>query len=91
MSAWTTAELGVAVVAEDLDFRKKKAWLRQYGKRFAGILSGFRTRQVMAALERQCCRRGVELIVVDPAWTTRIPPGGPVPGSVPDWIKLRCW
>ena len=72
MAAWTTAELGVAVVAEDLEFRKKKAWLRQYGKRFAGILSGFRTRQVMAALERQCCRRGVELIVVDPAWTTRI-------------------
>ena len=27
----------------------------------------------MAALERQCRRRGVELIVVDPAWTTRIP------------------
>ena len=73
------AELGVAVVAEDVDFRKKKAWLRQYGKRFARILSGFRTRQVMAALERQCCRRGVELIVVDPAWTTRIPREGRYP------------
>ena len=73
------AELGVSVVAEDLEFRKKKAWLREYGKRFAGILSGFRTRQVMAALERQCCRRGVELIVVDPAWTTRIPRAGRYP------------
>ena len=60
------------MVAEDLDFRKKKAWLRQYGKRFAGMLSSFRTRQVMNAVERQCRRRGVELIVVDPAWTTKL-------------------
>ena len=58
---------------------RMSARLRQYGKRFAGILSGFRTRQVMAALERQCCRRGVELIVVDPAWTTRIPREGRYP------------
>ncbi len=67
------AARGVPVVAENLDFRKKKAWLRQYGKRFGRILSNFRSRQVMVALERQCQRRGVELIFVDPAWTTRIP------------------
>ncbi len=67
------AARGVPVVAENLDFRKKKAWLRQYGKRFGSILSNFRSRQVMVALERQCRRRGVELILVDPAWTTRIP------------------
>ena len=67
------AARGVPVVAENLDFRTKKAWLRQYGKRFGSILSSFRSRQVMTALERQCRRRGVELIVVDPAWTTRIP------------------
>ena len=67
------AARGTPVVAENLDFRGKKAWLRQYGKRFGSILSTFRSRQVMAALDRQCCRRGVELIVVDPAWTTRIP------------------
>ena len=66
------ARRGVPVVAEDLDFRKKRAWLRQYGKRFAGMLSSFRTRQVMSAVERQCRRRGVELIVVNPAWTTKL-------------------
>ena len=28
---------------------------------------------MMSALERQCCRCGVGLIMMDPAWTTRIP------------------
>ena len=64
---------GVPVVAENLDSRSKKSWLRQYGKCFGSILSSFRSRQVMSALERQCCRRGVELIVVDLAWTTGTP------------------
>ena len=64
---------GVPVVAKNLDFRGKKAWLRQHRKRFGSILSNFRSRQVMSALERQCCRRGVKLIVVDLEWTTRIP------------------
>ncbi len=63
---------GTPVVAEDLDFRRKKAWLRNYGKRFAEVLSSFRSRQFLAALERQCRRAGVELIVVDPAWTSRL-------------------
>ena len=59
-------------VAEDLDFRTKKAWLKRYGKRFATVLSLFRSRQLLAALSRQCARRGVEVIVVDPAWTTKL-------------------
>ena len=46
------AARGVPVVAENLDFRNRKAWLRQYGKRFGNILSNFRSRQEMAALER---------------------------------------
>ena len=62
----------IPLVAEDLDFRKKKAWLKGYGKRFAEVLSIFRTRQVLTAVERQCHRRGVELIRVDPAWTTKL-------------------
>ena len=62
----------IPLVAEDLDFRTKKAWLKRYGKRFAEVLSIFRTRQVLAAVERQCRHRGVELIRVDPAWTTRL-------------------
>ena len=62
----------IPVVAEDLDFRKKKSWLRGYGKKFAAVLSLFRSKQVLMAVERQCRRRGMELITVDPAWTTKI-------------------
>ena len=32
------------IVLENLDFRAKKAWLRSYGKRFAEVLSLFRSR-----------------------------------------------
>ena len=71
--ALIAAVKGVPVVAEDLDFRRKKAWLRKYGKKFASVLSLFRTGQLLTALERQCQRRGVEVIHVDPAWSTQIP------------------
>ena len=73
------ATQGVPIVAEDLDFRKKKSWLKHYGKRFAEVLSMFRSRQVMSGVERQCRRRGVEVIVVDPAWTTKLPKTGGYP------------
>ena len=66
------AARGVPVIAEDLDVRRKKAWLKQYGRRFAEVLSLFRSKQVLSAVERQCRRRGIELIVVDPGWTTKI-------------------
>ena len=71
--ALIAARKGVPVVAEDLDFRKKKSWLKQYGKRFGSVLSLFRTTQLLSALERQCRRRGVEVIHVNPAWSTQIP------------------
>ena len=70
--ALIAARKAVPVVAEDLDFRSKKSWLKQYGKRFGSVLSLFRT-QLLSALERQCRRRGVELIGVNPAWSTQIP------------------
>ena len=73
------AARGVPVIAEDLDFRRKKAWLKQYGRRFAEVLSLFRSKQVLSAVERQCRRRGVELIVVDPGWTTKIAKKGRYP------------
>ena len=73
------AARGVPVIAEDLDFRRKKAWLKQYGRRFAEVLSLFRSKQVLSAVERQCRRRGVELIVVDPGWTTKIAKEGRYP------------
>ena len=77
--AMLAATKGVPIVAEDLDFRKKKSWLKRYGKRFAEVLSTFRSRQVMSGIERQCRRRGVEVIVVDPAWTSKLPKTGGYP------------
>ena len=63
---------GVPVVAEDLDFRREKAWLRQYGKRSGSVLSLFRTKRLLTAVERQCRRRGVEVVYVDQALSTRL-------------------
>ena len=70
--ALVAAGKGVPVVAEDLDFRREKAWLRKYGKKFGSVLSLFRTRQLLTALERQCRRRGVEVIFVDQSFTTKL-------------------
>ena len=63
---------GVPIVLESLDFRKKKSWLKSYGRRFAGILSTFRTRQVSTVMEREARREGVEVRFVDPAWSTKL-------------------
>ena len=79
-SVWTAAREVVAlasarccpIVLEDLDFRSKKAWLRSYGKRFASVLSNFRSRQFCDAVERAARRAGIEIIYVNPAWTTKL-------------------
>ena len=63
---------GRPVVLENLDFRSDKAWLRSYGKRFAEILSSFRSRQVRDAVEREARRAGIEVRYVDPAWTSEL-------------------
>ena len=65
-------ETGAPLVVEDLDFRKKKTWLKSYGKRFAEILSQFRSRAFRNALVRRALRCGVAVCFVDPAWTTRL-------------------
>ena len=61
---------GRAIVLENLDLRDTKSWLRSYGKRFADVLSRFRSRQVRDAVEREARRAGVEVWYVDPAWTS---------------------
>ena len=63
---------GRPVVLENLDLRRDKAWLRSYGKRFARILSVFRSRQVRDAIERRARRAGIEVRYVDPKWTTAL-------------------
>ena len=60
------------IVLEDLDFRSKKAWLRSYGKHFASVLSNFRSRQFRDAVERAARRSGIEVVYVNPAWTTKL-------------------
>ena len=60
------------LVLEHLDFRPEKAWLRSYGKRFAEVLSIFRSRQVRDAVEREARRAGIEVRYVDPAWTSEL-------------------
>ena len=60
------------VVLENLDLRADKAWLRSYGKRFADVLSIFRSRQVRDAVEREARRAGIEVRYADPAWTSEL-------------------
>ena len=79
-SLWTAAKevvvvasaRGCPLILEDLDFRTKKGWLRSYGKRFASVLSNFRSRQFADAVERTARRVGIEVIYVNPAWTTKL-------------------
>jgi len=63
----------VPVVAEHLDFAKKKAELESCkGRRYARMLSSFAYSQFNKALERACIRRSVHLVRVNPAYTSLI-------------------
>jgi len=72
--AVSTAKLiGVPVMAEKLDFAKKKSKLRElYGPKYARMLSGFAYKKFLSLLEARCAREGVELILVDPAFTSLV-------------------
>jgi len=64
---------GKPVVAEKLDFAKKRSRLREiYGPKYARMLSGFAYRKFLSLLEARCAREGVELILVDPAFTSLV-------------------
>jgi IS605 OrfB family transposase len=62
----------VPVVIEDLDFTKKKAALKEKGKKHARMLSNMAYSQFTEMLESRCSKLGVELIKVDPAYTSVI-------------------
>ncbi len=65
--------LGKPIVAEKLDFTEKKARLRElFGPKYARMLSGFAYKKFLSMLEARCAREGVELILVNPAWTSLI-------------------
>lgn len=60
------------IVIEDLDFSAKKAQLRERGKQYARMLSGFAYSKWKEILERRCNNRGIELIKVNPAYSSLI-------------------
>jgi len=67
------SEFQVPVVAESLDFAKKKAELESCkGKRYARMLSSFAYSQFNKALERACVRRSIRLVRVNPPYTSLI-------------------
>lgn len=69
----TLAEsLGCAIAIESLDFSKKKASLSEESKLYNQMLSNLSTSLFTTALESRCKRFGVELIKVNPAFTSII-------------------
>jgi IS605 OrfB family transposase len=63
---------GKPVVIEKLEFQKKKAELEAANPKQARLLSSFACRQVAAHLQATCYRAGVEVIEVNPAYTSVI-------------------
>jgi IS605 OrfB family transposase len=62
----------VPVVIEDLDFQQKKASLKEKGKKYARMLSNMAYSRFTQMIETRCGITGVELIFVEPAYTSVI-------------------
>ncbi|MGB8423432.1 transposase [Paraburkholderia sp.] len=60
------------VVAKDLDFTAKKKAIAQLSPKGARMLSGLLYAKYRQLLEAKCFRAGVELIRIDPAYTSTI-------------------
>lgn len=60
------------IVIENLDFTGKKNQLRERGKRYARMLSGFAYSKWQDVLLARCNSRGIELIKVKPAYSSQI-------------------
>lgn len=60
------------IVAEDLDFTAKKKAMAQLSPKGARMLSGLLYAKYRQLLEAKCFRAGVELIRIDPAYTSTI-------------------
>jgi len=64
------AASGVPIVREKLDFGEKKKTLGEAGARYAAMLSGFAYATFYRLLDRCAARHGVEVIAVNPAFTS---------------------
>jgi IS605 OrfB family transposase len=60
------------VVCEDLDFTRKKSQLRERGRRYARMLSGWAYSRFYHVLESILSNRGISLIKRNPAYTSLI-------------------
>jgi IS605 OrfB family transposase len=60
------------IVCESLDFSRKKAALRERGRKYARMLSNFAYSRFFEALSGRCFNQGIELIQVNPAYTSLI-------------------
>lgn len=63
---------GKPVVLEKLDFQKKKAELESVDRPAARMLSSFAFNKTGASLKSACFRTGVEVIEINPAYTSVI-------------------
>lgn len=64
--------LGLPLVVEQLDFQKKKQQLAKLSPAQARVLSSLAYAQYQQLLDSKCARQGVQLIRVDPAYTSVI-------------------
>ncbi|MHB8255517.1 MAG: IS200/IS605 family accessory protein TnpB-related protein [Acidiferrobacter sp.] len=71
LANWAKAA-GKPVVIEELNFQKKKAEQEGVDPRQARMLSAFSYNQVIAGIQAACYRAGVEVIEVNPAYTSVI-------------------
>lgn len=62
--------VGKPVVVERLDFRLKKAELRDRSPGYARMLSSFAYNLMEGAIRARALKEGVEVIAVNPAWTS---------------------
>lgn len=60
------------IVCESLDFSRKKADLRERGRKYARMLSNFIYSRFYEALVNRCFNLGIELIRVNPAYSSVI-------------------
>jgi hypothetical protein len=65
-------QTGKPVGHETLDFRKKKASLKEQGVGYARMLSGFAYSAFLTLLDRRAFKSGVQVFPVNPAYTTVI-------------------
>lgn len=63
---------GKPIVMENLDFSAKKALLKERGKGYARMLSGFAYEKTLLAVQSRAAKKGVGVIRVNPAYTSTV-------------------